>query len=289
MAVVETVIAVVGAVRGGVEAAQVAIDWAARSCVIEIDNMTAETLELTSQGHSSGGFAQSPPLRIGPWDHALITSHTTDIGQGAVGNLGFSGRDMGLLIDFGNPVVGENHLHASVVGSRAGEFELYTSAGPGNKGALFRCALSIPHQDNWRFCAKCHGVFFNGPDQQNHRCPAGDFHHALGHEFVVPHDVPDGPRLQRGWGFCTKCHGMFWTGPDQQNHRCPAGDLHNALGHVFALPHDLPETRALQANWRFCGKCHGMFWNGPDAQNHRCPAGELHNAMGWQYVLPHKP
>lgn len=43
-------------------------------------------------------------------------------------------------------------------------------------------------QQQWRFCHKCFGMFYNG-DQQGRRgrCPAGGGHDAFGYNFVLPH------------------------------------------------------------------------------------------------------
>ena len=92
-------------------------------------------------------------------------------------------------------------------------------------------------QMNWQFCGRCHGMFFNGPDRQNHRCFSGELHDPLGLIFALPHDLADTRSLQSNWRFCGKCHGLFWAGPEPQNHRCPGGDLHNPLGFQLALPH----------------------------------------------------
>lgn len=289
MAVLETAIAVAGAAGTAIQVLQDAVDATERSCVIEVTNMTAETLEFEGSHHGSGGFAQGPPARIDRWDNGLFSCQNTALLQGVEGRATFRGRDMRLHVDFVNPFVGGNECHATVDGPRAGEFQVQASAGPGNTGALFRCAIAHPFQDNWRFCGRCHGLFWAGPDEVNHRCPSGSVHLPLGFTFVVPHSIPEGPRIQSGWRFCTRCHGMFFEGPDRNNHRCPAGGLHDGQGLVFGLPHDLPETRSLQGNWRFCGNCHGMFFNGPDQQNHRCPGGGLHNPLGFEFALPHLP
>ncbi|HEX6684826.1 MAG TPA: CAP domain-containing protein [Candidatus Limnocylindrales bacterium] len=102
-----------------------------------------------------------------------------------------------------------------------------------------------PGQPDWRFCGKCNGMFFSGPNgtyyRENQRCPAGGLHNPLGYNFVLPHDVPGTPTAQPDWRFCGKCNGMFFSGPNgtyyRDNQRCPAGELHNPLGYNFVLPH----------------------------------------------------
>jgi hypothetical protein len=139
----------------------------------------------------------------------------------------------------------------------------------GHKSAGF--GFVLPHdiaespnaQGAWRYCGKCHGMFFDGfPDKG--RCPAGDGHAAIGYVFVLPHDVPESPSAQGAWRYCGKCHGMYFDGYADKGH-CPAGDGHAAAGFVFVLPHDVPGTPTAQDAWRYCIQCHGMFYDGfPD-------------------------
>jgi hypothetical protein len=44
----------------------------------------------------------------------------------------------------------------------------------------------MPEQRDWRFCAKCEAMFFDGFPGKG-ICPAGDGHEALGFNFVLPH------------------------------------------------------------------------------------------------------
>ena len=90
-------------------------------------------------------------------------------------------------------------------------------------------------QDQWRFCGKCDGMFFDGSPDKG-RCPAGGAHQANGFNFVLPHDVPETPSAQKNWRFCGKCHGMFFDGFPNKG-RCPGGGAHQANGFNFVLPH----------------------------------------------------
>jgi M6 family metalloprotease-like protein len=100
-------------------------------------------------------------------------------------------------------------------------------------------------QKDWRFCTKCHGLFFSGDNgsyhRENQRCPAGELHNPDGYNFVLSHDIEVPPNAQKDWRFCTKCHGLFFSGDNgsyhRENQRCPAGDLHNPDGHNFVLSH----------------------------------------------------
>lgn len=61
----------------------------------------------------------------------------------------------------------------------------------------FRHNFAVPHsvpgtpsaQTEWRFCNKCHAMFYNGYTQKG-RCAAGGEHFAQGYDFVLPHQRP---------------------------------------------------------------------------------------------------
>jgi hypothetical protein len=139
----------------------------------------------------------------------------------------------------------------------------------------------MPDQSNWRYCEKCHALFFNG--YQGGRCPAGGSHSAQGLIFALPYGVPATATAQTNWRFCLQCNVMFFDG--YAGGRCPAGGSHTVQGINFVLPHDLPATPKAQANWRFCQKCNTMFYDGyPDKGT--CPAGGGHSAQGFNFNLP---
>ena len=88
-------------------------------------------------------------------------------------------------------------------------------------------------QSNWRFCQKCHTLFFAGYTGGD--CQAGGYHSAQGaNNFVLAHDVPAGPKAQQGWRFCENCHSMFFEG--YGGGRCPSGGKHSAKGAHFVVP-----------------------------------------------------
>jgi hypothetical protein len=128
-------------------------------------------------------------------------------------------------------------------------------------------------QKDWRYCTKCHTIFFDGYADKG-RCAAGAGHVAAGYNFVLPHDVAETPTAQKDWRFCNKCHEMFFDGYADKGH-CAAGGGHVAAGYVFVLPHDVAETPTAQRNWRFCAKCHAMFFDGY-ADKGRCPADAIY-------------
>ena len=146
----------------------------------------------------------------------------------------------------------------------------------------------MPYQQNWRYCGKCRGLFFDGYAYKG-KCPAGGGHDAVGYSFSLPYNVPGTLTAQRDWEFCVKCHGMFFNGyPDKGS--CPAGrgHEHNLNAYHFTLPHDVPSTPTAQRDWEYCVKCHGMFFNGYSNKG-VCSAGGGHQSHpdAYHFVLPH--
>jgi cytochrome c5 len=137
-------------------------------------------------------------------------------------------------------------------------------------------------QDQWRYCSKCHVMFYNGFPDKGH-CAAGGGHFAQGFNFILPHDVAETKKAQAAWRFCDKCHAMFFDGYSQKG-ACAAGGGHHAQGFLFVLPHDVPPSGVVQKDWRYCEKCHAMFFNG-FANKGRCPAMGGHTAQGFNFVL----
>ena len=144
-------------------------------------------------------------------------------------------------------------------------------------------AASAATQDNWRRCAKCNMMFFNG--FRKSRCPAGGRHQArVGANFVLPYDGRETPTAQAGWRFCNKCESLFYDGFPNKG-VCPGKGGHFAMGYNFVLPHDLkPRSAYAEKDWRFCTKCHAMFFDG-EARKGPCAAGGEHAAMGFNFVL----
>jgi hypothetical protein len=136
-------------------------------------------------------------------------------------------------------------------------------------------------QDRWRYCQKCHVMFFNGYD--GGRCAAGGRHVAQGYNFILPYGIPESGNAQAAWRFCNKCHAMFFDGYAQKG-ACPSGGGHVAQGYNFVLPHDVPLRGVVQGTWRYCEKCHAMFFDGYQDKG-RCAAGDGHVAQGYNFVL----
>lgn len=149
-------------------------------------------------------------------------------------------------------------------------------------------ARSSGTQHDWRFCSKCHLMFFDGyPNKGN--CPAGGGHAAAGYNFRLSYDNSTPPRpapnTQHAWRFCGKCHSLFFDGYSDKG-RCPAGAGHAAAGYNFGLTHSSRASGA-QPDWRFCQKCHALFFDGY-AQKGRCPAGGGHVAAGYNFLMTHR-
>lgn len=126
----------------------------------------------------------------------------------------------------------------------------------------------VPGQAQWRFCGRCHGLFFNGDANFKGRCPKGGAHSAIGLNFTLPHE-PTGTPGQPDWRFCGKCAGLFFDGDPRFKGACPGGDAHSALGWRFVLPREGTGVPG-QSEWRFCGRCAGLHWDG-DAAKGVCP------------------
>jgi hypothetical protein len=144
----------------------------------------------------------------------------------------------------------------------------------------------MPVQLDWRFCAKCRAMFFDGSPDKG-RCPAGGGHNAQGLVFALPHSTPATATAQVDWRFCDRCHAMFWAGDPANQGSCPAGGAHHAQGLNFALPHSLPASATAQDAWRFCQRCRVMFWAGDPHNLGSCPAGGAHAPQGLVFTLPH--
>jgi hypothetical protein len=94
-------------------------------------------------------------------------------------------------------------------------------------------------QDMWRFCQKCHSIFFDGYPDNKGSCVGGGGHSAAGYNFFLPHDIPPSTNAQDKWRFCRSCNSMFFDGYDNKG-ECARGGGHIAAGYNFVLPHDLP-------------------------------------------------
>ena len=117
------------------------------------------------------------------------------------------------------------------------------AAGGGHQAGNRIHEFALPHdvpgtsnaQTDWRFCDKCHAMFYAGPNYPTGVCPAGGGHNAAGYNFVLPHDVQVTPQAETAWRYCGTCQVMFYDGSSSKG-ACPAGGGHSAAGYMFVLP-----------------------------------------------------
>lgn len=103
-----------------------------------------------------------------------------------------------------------------LVVSNNGDFEKFVHAG----------------QPNWRFCRKCHSLWFNG-QADNGICAAGGAHSSTGSgDYAVMCQSPDFDASvagQRNWRFCHKCLQLWFNGQGKKD-ICPGGGDHSSEG-----------------------------------------------------------
>ncbi len=157
----------------------------------------------------------------------------------------------------------------------------------------------MSNQTGWRFCQKCHGLFFAGnPDQGT--CPGGGTHDgsASGKYVMQFGDSALNAQPQGGWRWCRKCQGLFFVGDDEVlsplmfgddpfRRMCPAGNHHDGLQSGHYVMEFGEDGTGVQGGWRFCKKCFGLFFSTPgDITGHNiefqglCPDSEgfVHDA-----------
>jgi hypothetical protein len=103
----------------------------------------------------------------------------------------------------------------------------HNNVGSGNY-SLVRNATTTPanHQSGWRWCNKCHGLWF-GPNQAASTCPEGGTHSLTGSgNYSLAFNAGAG---QANWRWCNKCQGL-WFGPNQAASTCPEGGTHSQAG-----------------------------------------------------------
>jgi hypothetical protein len=86
-------------------------------------------------------------------------------------------------------------------------------------------ATNATGQKDWRFCAKCHTLFWApAGNPAGTCCPAdGAAHSPIGWNFSLPNDHQGATDTtgQKQWRFCCNCHALFWNG-DAFKGLCPA-------------------------------------------------------------------
>ncbi|HUO72571.1 MAG TPA: hypothetical protein VMU39_17515 [Solirubrobacteraceae bacterium] len=278
---------------------------AARSTEVTLDNTTQFNLFLQNTTLVHGEWTSQPPDIIG--NFGTWRSESDGVLTGTEGFASYAIHDpddveIGVLqVHWDNPFAGANSYDQSVSPQGGAEgFSLFHLGGKGNDASvtfrLFKgdckinqdtgeisCSAAQPltvsgTQSAWRFCAKCHGLFFDGFPAKG-VCPGGGGHAAAGLTFLLLHDVPPRQGYEIGFHFCEKCSLMFrpatGLGPAPGDPGvCPKGSGHNAQGFRFVLQLSNPGGQG-QDDWARCGKCKAIFWDG-EADKGRCAAGGAH-------------
>lgn len=137
---------------------------------------------------------------------------------------------------------------------------------------------SAHFQKGWRFCEKCHGLFF-APNEGKSVCPAGGKHDGSksGH-YLLPIDDANAAG-QDNWRMCKKCQGLFFDQNTDQN-RCPKGGKHESQGSKYKVICDDPDAPG-NDSWRWCNKCQGLFFARTDSLG-LCPKGMIEGAPSKQ-------
>jgi hypothetical protein len=298
------------------------LDDAARSVIIEVNNTTTRTLNLTKVQSLFGGFrAPLPPDSISPRTTALFAhaSKGTPAVTGSDGAVGYSMNDdagSSLVLKWDNPFIGSNDFSAPVEGPSARDFYFVrTFTGSGDKGAHMRAMLGeradFAERDRfWRTCGECKALFFE-PDQARSVCPSNatggsvvdpegnvlmefDTHKAAGFTFQLSHATFPGVNREVGWRRCMNCKSLFWDGFDQRKGICTARLIHAgfkghvAEGPVLQLPFDMPLGPNQQNEWHWCEKCFGLFFL-PHNEHAECAASPalVTSLLGPKEVVPH--
>jgi len=119
--------------------------------------------------------------------------------------------------------------------------------------------LTLPNtQMNWRWCAKCQGLFWAG-GQSNGICQAGGPHAdvASGYNYALSIDVSV-TGAQSQWRWCRKCMELVFEG----NADCAAGGVHfnNGSGE-YTLTFSDGRVKG-QDNWKWCSQCYSLIYAG---------------------------
>jgi len=140
-------------------------------------------------------------------------------------------------------------------------------------------ALHNSVQTNWRYCNKCHGLFFAGRSGTG-VCPNGDGHDGTGSgNYAITmtwNGDPNAAQEQAGWKFCSACYGMTFGGANSPR-ECPAtGDAHDhsQSGDYSLWYHSVGSG---QINWRWCKNCQTLFFAGADTPSACWASGKAHD------------
>jgi hypothetical protein len=114
----------------------------------------------------------------------------------------------------------------------------------------------VAEQAQWRGCAKCQGLYFDGHATKG-ACPRGGAHGGLSVNYWLPQGSGGG---QPNWRWCKVCEGLFFAGNSSLG-VCP----NNPNGHDASQSGNYFLTQGAgpgQPNWRHCSACQGLFFAG---------------------------
>jgi hypothetical protein len=97
-------------------------------------------------------------------------------------------------------------------------------SGSGNYSLAQNIVGDPTHQENWRLCDRCQGLFY-GPGIANSRCPVGGTHSGRGN-YSLAQNIAADPKRQDGWRWCNRCQGLFFGATVTMSH-CPATGAHS--------------------------------------------------------------
>lgn len=139
---------------------------------------------------------------------------------------------------------------------------------------------SVFAQRNWRWCNKCHGLFFAG-NRTTGACPAvgGHDYGGSGNYAMVAYRDLLPPSVQSNWSWCGNCQGLFFTGNDRP-WPCPHGGDHVISSGSYTPFGGDGVAGSKQGGWRWCHKCEGMFFILNQALHRPCSAGGDHDSTG---------
>jgi hypothetical protein len=186
--------------------------------------------------------------------------------------------------------------------ANAGRAPNLTSSGPPSRRQLLRSGLAIGaggllaaasgivlakpaaaiEQSEWRWCNKCQGLFYAGPEWNLGRCPQGGSHYATissSYHYIMWSDLSGSPHLQGGWRFCQKCRSMAYNGHGPG--WCPADGHHDhSVSYNYTMWHSTWLPGWEQNGWRWCRNCQGLAYGA--APTGWCPAwpGARHDHTG---------
>ena len=146
----------------------------ARSVVCTILNVTDQTLIFAGAHQDHGGFATNPPPTIAPRSAAAFGAQSSAgaIATGAEGTVNYGLPGGTLHFHWDDPFAGGNSASAALDGDQ-GRFATWSNAGAGDQNAQMQFVVfERTFQNDWRFCDKCNGMFFDGFASKG-VCPGG--------------------------------------------------------------------------------------------------------------------